>query len=67
MSSTVVTLFNRWSFFEEWADYWVALNEDVISPIPEAHPCRAAWSVCQTPVKKRRLHGLRCSRLYHGR
>ncbi len=33
----------RWSFFEEWADYGVALVEDVNSPVPETHPRRAAW------------------------
>lgn len=33
----------RWSFFEEWADYGVALVEDVNSPLPESHPRRAAW------------------------
>jgi hypothetical protein len=33
----------RWSFFEEWAGYGVALVEDVNSPVPESHPRRAAW------------------------
>ena len=33
----------RWSFFEEWAGYGVALVEDVNSPLPESHPRRAAW------------------------
>lgn len=33
----------RWSFFEEWADYGVALVEDVNSPLPISHPRRAAW------------------------
>jgi hypothetical protein len=36
----------RWSFFEEWADYGVALVEDVNSPLPETHPRRAAWRRC---------------------
>ncbi len=35
----------RWSFFEEWADYGVALVEDVNSPLPESHPRRAAWKL----------------------
>ena len=29
-----------WSFFEEWANYGVALVEDVNSPMPESHPPR---------------------------
>jgi hypothetical protein len=33
----------RWSFFEEWAGYGIALVEDVNSPMPEHHPRRAAW------------------------
>jgi hypothetical protein len=33
----------RWPFFEEWADYGVALVEDVNSPVPESHPRRGAW------------------------
>jgi hypothetical protein len=36
----------RWSFFEEWADYGVALVEDVNSPLPESHPRRGAWRRC---------------------
>lgn len=32
-----------WAFFEEWADYGVALVEDVNSPLPESHPRRCAW------------------------
>ncbi len=33
----------RWSFFEEWAGYGVALVEDVNSPLPQSHPRRFAW------------------------
>lgn len=36
----------RWSFFEEWAGYGVALVEDVNSPLPESHPRRGAWRRC---------------------
>lgn len=36
----------RWSFLAEWADYGVALVEDVNSPLPESHPRRAAWRRC---------------------
>ena len=36
----------RWSFFEEWAGYGVALVEDVNSPLPESHPRRGAWRLC---------------------
>lgn len=36
----------RWAFFEEWADYGVALVEDVNSPLPESHPRRSAWRAC---------------------
>jgi hypothetical protein len=36
----------RWSFFEEWVDYGVALVEDVNSPMPESHPRRGAWRRC---------------------
>ncbi|WP_438481973.1 hypothetical protein [Oleiharenicola lentus] len=36
----------RWSFFEEWAAYGVALVEDVNSPLPESHPRRGAWRRC---------------------
>lgn len=38
-----IVLKTRWSFFEEWADYGVALVEDVNSPLPVSHPRRAAW------------------------
>jgi len=41
-----IVLKARWSFFEEWADYGVALVEDVNSPMPESHPRRAAWRAC---------------------
>lgn len=41
----------RWGFFEEWADYGVALVEDVNSPLPESHPRRGAW--------RRRLESIR--------
>jgi hypothetical protein len=33
----------RWSYFEEWAIYGVALCEDVNSPIPSNHPLRMGW------------------------
>ena len=36
----------RWPFFEEWADYGVALVEDVNSPMAESHPRRSAWRRC---------------------
>ncbi len=36
----------RWSFFEEWVGYGVALVEDVNSPMPESHPRRGAWRAC---------------------
>lgn len=36
----------RWAFFEEWADYGVALVEDVNSPMPDSHPRRGAWRSC---------------------
>lgn len=35
-----------WKFFREWANYGVALVEDVNSPVPESHPRRAAWRTC---------------------
>ena len=38
----------RWSFFEEWAGYGVALVEDVNSPLPESHPRRGAWRAALT-------------------
>jgi len=41
-----ITIKARWSFFEEWADYGVALVEDVNSPLPESHPRRGAWRRC---------------------
>jgi len=43
----------RWSFFEEWAGYGVALVEDVNSPVPESHPRRGAWRLCL--ARRRRL------------
>lgn len=33
----------RWSYYEEWAKYGVALCEDVNSPLPKSHPLRMAW------------------------
>ena len=33
----------RWSYYEEWVTYGVALCEDIISPIPNTHPLRMAW------------------------
>lgn len=33
----------RWSYFEEWATYGVALCEDINSPVPDNHPLRMAW------------------------
>lgn len=43
----------RWSFFEEWADYGVALVEDMGSPLPETHPRRGAWRHCLAVRRKR--------------
>lgn len=33
----------RWSFFEEWITYGIALCEDICSPVPDSHPLRMAW------------------------
>ncbi len=33
----------RFSYFEEWADFGVALCEDVNSPMPATHPLRGQW------------------------
>ncbi|MFY7883751.1 MAG: hypothetical protein ACOVOV_02770 [Dolichospermum sp.] len=33
----------RWSYFEEWVSYGVALCEDVNSPIPNNNPLRMGW------------------------
>lgn len=33
----------RWSFFEEWVTYGVALCEDLNSPMPSSHPIRHVW------------------------
>lgn len=41
-----IVIKTRWSFFEEWAGYGVALVEDVNSPLPETHPRRGAWRRC---------------------
>jgi hypothetical protein len=35
----------RFSYFEEWANFGVALCEDVNSPIPMSHPLRFQWKV----------------------
>ncbi len=43
-----ITIRAPWAFFEEWADYGVALVEDVNSPLPESHPRRGAWRRCLT-------------------
>lgn len=43
-----IVIKTRWSFFEEWAGYGVALVEDVNSPLPESHPRRGAWRRCLT-------------------
>jgi hypothetical protein len=42
----------RWSFFEEWTGYGVALVEDVNSPMPETHPRRGAWRHCLAVRRK---------------
>jgi len=47
-----ITVRVRWSFFEEWADYGVALVEDVNSPLSETHPRRGAWRRCLEARKK---------------
>lgn len=33
----------RWSFFEDWVTFGVAVCEDVESPVPNSHPLRMAW------------------------
>jgi hypothetical protein len=33
----------RFSYFEEWADFGIALCEDVNSPMPTTHPLRGQW------------------------
>ena len=43
----------RWSFFEEWVAYGVALVEDVNSPLPESHPRRGAWRQCLAARRQR--------------
>lgn len=48
-----IVLKTRWSFFEEWADYGVALVEDVNSPLSETHPRRGAWRHCLAVRRKR--------------
>jgi hypothetical protein len=48
-----IVLKARWSFFEEWADYGVALVEDVNSPLSETHPRRGAWRHCLAVRRKR--------------
>lgn len=47
-----IVLKARWTFFEEWADYGVALVEDVNSPLSETHPRRGAWRRCLTARRK---------------
>jgi hypothetical protein len=42
-----------WRFFEEWADYGVALVEDVNSPLPDSHPRRGAWRRCLAQRRQR--------------
>jgi len=44
-----ITIKCRWSYFEEWAAYGVALCEDVISPILDTHPLRLAWQKYYKP------------------
>ncbi|MGB3494892.1 MAG: hypothetical protein WBA57_19335 [Elainellaceae cyanobacterium] len=39
----------RWSFFEEWVTYGIALCEDVSSPILNNHPFRMAWRKMYAP------------------
>lgn len=48
-----IVIKTRWSFFEQWAGYGVALVEDVNSPLPESHPRRGAWRDCL--AQQRRL------------
>lgn len=39
-----ITIKCRWSFFEEWVGYGVALCEEIVmANMPEDHPLRCAW------------------------
>lgn len=38
-----ITITHRWSYYEEWITYGIALCEDISSPIPDSHPRRMAW------------------------
>jgi hypothetical protein len=33
----------RWSYFEEWVQFGIALCEDIISPLNRNNPLRSAW------------------------
>jgi hypothetical protein len=44
-----ITIKCRWSYFEEWASYGIALCEDINSPILETHPLRLAWQKYYRP------------------
>ncbi len=39
----------RWSYYEEWVNYGIALCEDVNSPIPNNHPLNMAWQSFYEP------------------
>ena len=39
-----ITVFCRWSFFEEWVEGGVTVCADVNSDMPASHPIRRAWS-----------------------
>lgn len=38
-----IVVVDSWACFEQWAQYGVAVSEDINSPLPEFHPRRQGW------------------------
>ena len=38
-----IVVVDSWACFEQWAQYGVAVSEDINSPLPEFHPRRIGW------------------------
>ena len=45
-----IVIKGRWSFFEEWADFGVAVCRDINGDMPDSHPIRHMWRRILSPL-----------------
>ena len=45
-----IVIKGRWSFFEEWADFGVAVCRDINGDMPDTHPIRQMWRRILSPL-----------------